>query len=258
MNPSQLAASYDLRGERVLASGQFAFENRYQDLVARATRAFMESALPPLRSGETATFLDLCCGTGAFSIYPAKRGYQVTGVDLSPKSIEAARWQARRNAVSYACGFQVGDVVEFLRSTRETYDVISIAGSLYYLDRAEVLPLIRQRLKPGGTFLCLETSGGNAIMNLYRRLRNRVKHHRDPQTLTQLLKPCDYRDVARVFDTSAIRYFDFLTLAVPLFRWNRTVAEQYHSSAQGLDRVLLNTLGLHRLAFKIGFIGRRD
>jgi SAM-dependent methyltransferase len=39
--------------------------------------------------------LDLGCGTGVFSIYLAKQGYEVTGIDLVPKAIEWARERAR-------------------------------------------------------------------------------------------------------------------------------------------------------------------
>ncbi|MGV9206343.1 MAG: class I SAM-dependent methyltransferase [Promethearchaeia archaeon] len=40
--------------------------------------------------------LDLCCGTGRHSIELAKRGYDVTGVDLTELYIEKARKKQRK------------------------------------------------------------------------------------------------------------------------------------------------------------------
>ncbi len=259
----KISSDYDRRGASVLAAPDF-YRDRGDDLLARATREWWESALPPAdqrvntRLGAP-KLLDLCCGTGAFSVYPAKIGYQVWGVDLSPKSIEAAELQAKINRVSEGCCFQVDDAVEFLRRTREKFDVISICGSLYYLELETVLPLICDRLAEGGTFLCLETNGGNRFMSGYRRWRNRNHHHRDAQTLTGLLRESDYRAITKEFAVSRMEFFDCLTLLTPLvFRLcgsDRSQAERYHAWARQMDQLLLRLQCLHGLAFKIGLIG---
>src|SRR5690349_19347101 len=44
--------------------------------------------------------LDLGCGAGIFSVYMAKSGYQVTGVDFIPEALEMAKKYARENGVS--------------------------------------------------------------------------------------------------------------------------------------------------------------
>lgn len=57
----------------------------------------------PLRQAEVAlldklpqgaTILDLGCGSGRFSVGAALRGFNVTGLDITPKAIEAARKKA--------------------------------------------------------------------------------------------------------------------------------------------------------------------
>jgi SAM-dependent methyltransferase len=65
--------------------------------------------------------LDLGCGTGTSSIYLAQHGWQVTGVDFSPKAIELAHDKARRAGINSE--FHVGDVsrLDFLR---ESFDLI--------------------------------------------------------------------------------------------------------------------------------------
>jgi SAM-dependent methyltransferase len=44
--------------------------------------------------------LDLGCGTGSYSVYLAKRGYEVTGLDLFPEALAMGRAHADREGVS--------------------------------------------------------------------------------------------------------------------------------------------------------------
>ena len=258
---ASIADTYDRRGETVLRS-PFLLRERDQDLIARATRQSWERALPPADRFAYPKFLDLCCGTGAFSLYPAKVGYQVWGVDLSAKSIAAAEMQAKVNGIDQLCRFEIGDVVEYLSAQTsgaadfpETFDVISICGSLYYLDISVILPLIYQRLAAGGVFLCLETNGSNLAMNWYRRWRNVWHHHRDPQTLSGLLRDRDYQNLQGYFRSvgvsSELVYLDFLTLLTPLFSRNRVLAERFHGWASRWDRRLLKNRFLQAFAFKL-------
>jgi SAM-dependent methyltransferase len=55
----------------------------------------------------TIPILDVGCGTGRHAVELARRGYHVTGVDLSPSQIEAARTKAA--AAGVAADFRVGD-----------------------------------------------------------------------------------------------------------------------------------------------------
>lgn len=59
-------------------------------------------ALPP------GSALDVGCGTGDSSIYLAQHGWQVTGVDFTPKALDKAREKAR--ATGAAVNFVHGDV----------------------------------------------------------------------------------------------------------------------------------------------------
>lgn len=254
---SSVAAFYDLRGESILRAGRATFAARFHHPLGRASRQFIESVLPPAQEG--AKLLDLCCGAGAFSIHPAKNGYQVFGVDISPKSITAAREEAKRNQVDQACHFEAGDAVAALRSATSVFDVITICGSLYYLDRQQVMPLIVGKLAYGGTFLCLETNGSNALMNLYRYLRNLFQRkRRDQQTLHCLLRRQEILEIPRHFDDTEIRYFDFLTLLTPLLRWNNRLAGYFYAFARRLDEFLLNRAGLNALAFKVVIVGKKS
>jgi SAM-dependent methyltransferase len=47
------------------------------------------------RQAPYGTALDLGCGTGRFTVELARRGWQVTGVDIVPKAVSSARERAR-------------------------------------------------------------------------------------------------------------------------------------------------------------------
>lgn len=68
--------------------------------------------------------LDLCCYTGAFSIYAARAGAgPVVAVDVSGPALETARENATMNSCSNIV-FQQADVFDFLKSDTERYDLI--------------------------------------------------------------------------------------------------------------------------------------
>ena len=100
----------------------FEFESAYRGEVAQ----FGEGVRPPWSLGEpqpelaalieTGKFhgevLDVGCGEGAISLYLAKRGYPVVGLDLSSTAVELARREAATRGLTNAT-FQVADISSF-------------------------------------------------------------------------------------------------------------------------------------------------
>ena len=116
-------------------------------------------ALPP-----GSAILDLCCGHGRHSIALAKRGYRVTGLDLSEVFLQHARSEAE------AQGVQVNWVQGDMRKIpfeNEFDAVINIFTAFGYLENEDedqvVLQQIQKALKPGGLFL-LETRNRELLM----------------------------------------------------------------------------------------------
>ena len=56
--------------------------------------------------------LDIGCGTGTDSVYLAQHGWEVTGIDMVPRALAAARRRAAANAVSVR--YVEGDVTRLL------------------------------------------------------------------------------------------------------------------------------------------------
>jgi cyclopropane fatty-acyl-phospholipid synthase-like methyltransferase len=97
--------------------------------------------------------LDLGCGTGTNAIYLARAGFEVVGVDFSPKAIAAARAKARR--ANIAMDLHTGDVtrLEFLR---EPFDLVLDIGCFHSVEpsrRKNYAAEIARLTQPGAWFM---------------------------------------------------------------------------------------------------------
>jgi len=100
--------------------------------------------------------LEIGCGAGRFSQLLAQRAAKVLAIDLSPQMIRVAQ----ENAARYPnIDFVLGDVLEYPLRV-DHFDGIATLTTLHHLPLTRVLKKIKQALKPGGVFVCLD---------LYRR-----------------------------------------------------------------------------------------
>lgn len=96
--------------------------------------------------------LDLACGFGRHSLELARRGFDVTGVDLTPAYIAFAENQARQEKLSAA--FFCADIRELTFDGE--YDVVlnMADGAIGYLEddgeNQKIFGVIAKALKPGG------------------------------------------------------------------------------------------------------------
>lgn len=72
----------------------------YKDRDHEEARQFIETLMEFLAPSPNSRILDLACGKGRYSVFLAKKGYCVTGVDLSVESIEYAR-QFENDSLSF-------------------------------------------------------------------------------------------------------------------------------------------------------------
>ena len=96
------------------------------------------------------TLVEVGCGTGDYGLLLARAGYRVTGVDLSSRSIEAARAKASILGVSDT-SFVVSDA-ERLSEIPENFadGIVSFSALRYVPDLKQALLAIRRVLKPNG------------------------------------------------------------------------------------------------------------
>lgn len=118
---------------------------------ARATVDLFEQLVRPPAA---ARVLDLACGTGRHAIELARRGYHVTGVDLSPTLLDIARRQAVSERV--AIRFVRDDMRRL--ALGESFDaVVNLFTSFGYFEtddeNAKVIESVARVLVRGGCFM---------------------------------------------------------------------------------------------------------
>ncbi len=102
--------------------------------------------------GKPGTALDVGCGAGGYSIYMARRGYQVTSVDFMPQAIELLARQAA--AANLDITAIQADVTAW--TAGQSFDVVLDVGCLHSLGserHAAYKTRLLQWLAPGGDFI---------------------------------------------------------------------------------------------------------
>lgn len=104
----------------------------------------------PDKSGKV---LDLGCGTGYLLMEFLERGFEVTGVDLSPELLAAleekipSHLKAKTNLIN-------SDAIDYLQHNKETFSLVSMSAFLHHLfDYEPLLKSACSALQPGGTLL---------------------------------------------------------------------------------------------------------
>lgn len=123
----------------------------YQHRDCEEARQFIDHLLRYLNPPPDAKMLDLCCGRGRHAIYLHSKGYDVTGIDLSPESIFFAKKSGAKKL-----RFCVHDMRKVYK--KKTFDyVFNFFTSFGYFegerDNLRVVMAAAHSLKPGGVFV---------------------------------------------------------------------------------------------------------
>ena len=114
-----------------------------------------------------ARVLELGCGSGDYTAMLARRGADVTAVDVS---IQAGRFtclRAEANGVAervHSCQMNA----EALAFANESFDLVTGFGVLHHLEPPAVAPEIRRILRRGGRAVFREPLGENPLLELAR------------------------------------------------------------------------------------------
>jgi SAM-dependent methyltransferase len=136
----------------------------YDEYLGERTPVEIDQLQALLRLRPPQRILDLPCGQGRHAIELARRGYDVTGVDLSPFLLKIAEERARADGVRVR--WLSGDMRQPIAGER--FDVVlNLFTSLGYFadegDDRKVVGAAATMLVPGGRFV-LEVINGERVM----------------------------------------------------------------------------------------------
>jgi 2-polyprenyl-3-methyl-5-hydroxy-6-metoxy-1,4-benzoquinol methylase len=122
------------------------------------------------RIRKSGKILEIACGNGRICTGLAKKGFKVTGIDISPLYIADARIKARKlkiKNIDYICG----DIRSLDKHVKGKFDVvISIFTAIGYYDRKtdeRIFKKVSHLLKPTGLFLVLNTMSRERLLSIY-------------------------------------------------------------------------------------------
>lgn len=102
---------------------------------------------------------EIGCGTGTNALWLAARGFDVLGVDISPRAV--ARAQAKADAAGVRVRFAVLDILS-ADIEQASFDFVFDRGVLHVFDdasdRAQFARQVARALVTGGQWLCLSGS----------------------------------------------------------------------------------------------------
>lgn len=118
-------------------------------LEADITWRYLNLYLPP-----RGRLLEIGFGTGHYTFPLAKRGYQITAIDLADEYVTRCRAKAEKLGLSDQIDFRTGDARQLEGIPRGEFKAVLLLGPLYHLlletDRTAALRSAYACLKPGG------------------------------------------------------------------------------------------------------------
>lgn len=141
---------------------QFVAERQYDVFDERGYEKLLHEFSRLVGSSTGERFLDIGCGTGAFTRHLARLGLEGIGLDLSLDNVLTASPELPEFE------FVTGDS-ETLPFSDEQFDIVIFSGILHHLTSMhEALAEGYRVLKPGGRLFAYDPNGRNPAMWLYR------------------------------------------------------------------------------------------
>jgi SAM-dependent methyltransferase len=139
------------------------YHTLYKNRDYSEAEVFIDNLLETLEPSRESKFLDLACGKGRHSIYLNKKGFQIDGCDLSPRSIAHAN-EFKNETLSF---FEH----DMRSNLSNKYDFIfNLFTSFGYFDRTDdnikVLQSVYEALPQNGTFVLDFMNAQKAINDL--------------------------------------------------------------------------------------------
>jgi SAM-dependent methyltransferase len=166
------------------------FSKEEYDFLFRVYRKRFKTILP---EDKKSRIIDIACGSGHFLYFLQKEGYMNTrGIDFSEEQLA----KAQNAGVKHR---EKADLFEFLPRHAGSFDLITANDIIEHLKKDEVLDfldLIFYSLAPGGQIL-ISTLNAQSLLGA-RGIFIDFTHEQGftPESLTQVMRVCNFEDVA--------------------------------------------------------------
>ena len=195
--------------------------------------------------------LDYGCGNGVHSIFPAKCGAQVIGIDLSESSLKIAEERAKREGVENKVRFLAMDC-EKMGFPDNYFDIIFDGGTFSSIDLNKAYSELSRILKPNGFLLGIETFGHNPFTNLKRKI-NKLMGKRTGWAAKHIFKTKDFKKAKNYFNKVEVYYFHLISwLAFPFI--NLPGGKILLKALEAIEKILFKIPFFKKYAFKVIFI----
>ncbi len=244
MNNDKMAEHlrYDTLAQSLLAAGTSKVETAllHGSLavppVYRAPYSYYEQCIRQY-VGKEDDILELCSGTGLHTYVLAQTGARVVASDISSHSLEVLLQRIRGVAT------RVADI-ESLPFETNSFDAVAIAGGLSYGDPDLVDAEIRRVLRPGGSFICVDSLNHNPVYRFNRWLHYR-RGDRTKSTLLCMPTMERIQSISRGFKSAEVRYFGAVSYLMPVLV--RIIGQRHAANvSDAVDRFV----HVRRAAFK--------
>lgn len=145
-----------------LSTGQSADDVNTKNLFSKRKTSHQHNINKHFPKNKNATILDLGCGHGSFIYFIKQAGYKnVTGIDVSKEEVDLAH-QLGISEIKQI------DIIAYLSSTINKYDVVLLMDVLEHIESNEVLDLlekINNVLTPNG-MLILHVPNGEGLFGM--------------------------------------------------------------------------------------------
>jgi len=193
--------------------------------------------------------LDVCCGSGIYSVVGAISGAHVTAMDIATANLEIVKLRARRAGVDIEV---VTADAEHLPFPENSFDVLTIANSLSYMQVEQFMSEVSRVLKPDGHFIFVDSLNHNPIYRMNRYIHY-LRGHRTYSTLVRMPSRRTLCFLEALLVDFSIKHFGILSFLSPLLT-PITGSERTACLLDRFDKIAPRCL--HSMAFKVVGAGR--
>jgi len=124
--------------------------------------------------------LDVCSGAGTQSIYLTRKGFKVTGIEISPTAVEISERRSRKAGVK--CSFIKGDILSFPFKAGG-FDIIIDRGCFHHI------PKDKRNYYLKGIYRVLR-DGGKYYLKCFSYKNGKAWNHFRKQDIVRYFSPC--------------------------------------------------------------------